>query len=372
MGAMKGHFMECVVCAGDGFGASALSRREFAIGGGCFISGLLAASAGMPQDRPLLRLALMSDPHVDDRGSPSIGFLKSAFAFAAEREVDGVLIAGDVANNGRDSELKLVADAWFSVFPGGKNASGRPVKIYACYGNRDFRDSSITKPEEKAAEAAISIFSHPSASWERCFGEPIGDDFCMKEICGYKVVIAHWRHEQKVDAFFEKLRGKIRRDETFFYVQHPHLQDTVFFHRVSADNGASTRMLSAYPNAIALSGHSHRSISDEHALWRGKFTSIAGGCVFGATRDGTGPLQRTNRELSLLSLHRNQVLIERWDFMRRERLGPDWSLARPFEGNVAAPWGDGSFPVTPIRPKSKVPNKGAAVKAKAPCNVSSV
>lgn len=207
--------MECVVCAGDGFGASALSRREFAIGGGCFISGLLAASAGMPQDRPLLRLALMSDPHVDDRGSPSIGFLKSAFAFAAEREVDGVLIAGDVANNGRDSELKLVADAWFSVFPGGKNASGRPVKIYACYGNRDFRDSSITKPEEKAAEAAISIFSHPSASWERCFGEPIGDDFCMKEICGYKVVIAHWRHEQKVDAFFEKLRGRFAGTRRF-------------------------------------------------------------------------------------------------------------------------------------------------------------
>ena len=46
---------------------------------------------------------------------------------------------------GRDDQLKLVADAWFSVFPDSRNENGGKVESIRCYGHRDFRQSSVTE-----------------------------------------------------------------------------------------------------------------------------------------------------------------------------------------------------------------------------------
>ena len=40
------------------------------------------------------------------------------------------------------------------------------------------------------------------------------------------------------------------------------------------DKGIATKTLSNYPNAIAFSGHSHYSLTDERSIWQGAFTSI--------------------------------------------------------------------------------------------------
>ena len=37
----------------------------------------------------------------------------------------------------------------------------------------------------------------------------------------------------------------------------------------------STRVLSAFPNAVAITGHSHMPLTDDLAVWRGAFTSVA-------------------------------------------------------------------------------------------------
>ena len=43
------------------------------------------------------------------------------------------------------------------------------------------------------------------------------------------------------------------------------------------DDGTTPSVLSAHPNAIAFSGHSHTSLTDERAIWQGAFTSV--GCA---------------------------------------------------------------------------------------------
>ena len=45
------------------------------------------------------------------------------------------------------------------------------------------------------------------------------------------------------------------------------------------DDGAATRLLADFPNAIALSGHSHEPLSNEKAIWLGNFTSVATGSL---------------------------------------------------------------------------------------------
>ena len=155
-----------------------VSRRMFL--------GAMGAAAGFRafgaprKGKPELKLALLSDPHVQDAATQAK--IRKIFEYARANGVDGVLIAGDIANDGRDDQLKMVADAWFEVFPNSKGADGERVEIIGCYGNRDFRQSSVTKPGPREREAAVSIFTHPNAIWQELFHDPIGDDVCVRYV----------------------------------------------------------------------------------------------------------------------------------------------------------------------------------------------
>ena len=102
-----------------------VSRRMFL--------GAMGAAAGFRafgaprKGKPELKLALLSDPHVQDAATQAK--IRKIFEYARANGVDGVLIAGDIANDGRDDQLKMVADAWFEVFPNSKGADGERVEV---------------------------------------------------------------------------------------------------------------------------------------------------------------------------------------------------------------------------------------------------
>ena len=346
-----------------------VSRRMFL--------GSMGAAAGFrafgaPQrGKPELKLALLSDPHVQDAATQAK--IRKIFAYARVNGVDGVLIAGDIANDGRDDQLKMVADAWFEVFPNSKGADGERVEIIGCYGNRDFRQSSVTKPGQREREAAISIFSHPNAIWQELFHDPIGDEVCVRHVKGYPVVVAHWRFQNKLKEFWPDLKKKFDPSKTFFYVQHPHLSGTVF-NGFKADSGVSKKILSAYPNAIALSGHSHRSITDERALWHDSFVSLAGGSGAFVSiyedrpyenhgnlglKKGVPPPRVPHMapalnthglsQVMILSLYPDTIEIVRHDCGFDESAGPDWILPRG-KGNADQPFGAVANPDVPQFP----------------------
>ena len=346
-----------------------VSRRMFL--------GAMGAAAGFRafgaprKGKPELKLALLSDPHVQDAATQTK--IRKIFAYARANGVDGVLIAGDIANDGRDDQLKMVADAWFEVFPNSKGADGERVEIIGCYGNRDFRQSSVTKPGQREREAAISIFSHPNAIWQELFHDPIGDDVCVRYVKGYPVVVAHWRFQNKLDKFWPDLKKQFDPSKTFFYVQHPHLSGTVF-NGFKADSGVSKKILSAYPTAIALSGHSHRSFTDERALWHDSFVSLAGGSGASVSTFGDRPYENhgnlglkkgipppriphmaealTTHGLSqvmILSLYPDTIEIVRHDCGFNESAGPDWILPRG-KGNAGQPFGAVANPGVPQFP----------------------
>ena len=317
---------------------------------------------------PELRLAIFSDPHID--GVARQAKVKRLFEFARDRDVDGVLIPGDLANDGRDSQLALLADAWFEVFPGSRNARGEKVEIIGCYGNRDFRESSVTREEEKIREAAVSIYAHPNESWEKLFHEPIGDDFCVRSVKGFPVLVVHWRHEKDIETHWPELSRGLEKDKPFFYMQHPHPIGTVFGGRIG-DKGAATKILSRFPNAIAVSGHSHRSLSDERAFWHGSFISI--GCGSGAIAtpfmdlpyenignfaaiDHAPPRKphmditvspKAESQVMILTLYKDRMDVERFDIGLGVPAGPTWRVPRPFRGNPAQPYGAVGRPEVP-------------------------
>ena len=346
-----------------------VSRRTFlgAIGAAAGFRAFGAPDKGKPE----LRLALLSDPHVQNAATQAK--IRKIFAYAKAQDVDGVLISGDIANDGRDDQLKMVADAWFDVFPGSKNGKGERVEIIGCYGNRDFRQSSVTQPGQREREAAISIYTHPNAIWQELFHDPIGDDVCVRNVKGYPVIVAHWGFQNRLDKFWPELKKSVDPAKPFCYVQHPHLTGTVF-NGLKADSGVAKRILAAYPSAIALSGHSHRTITDERALWHDSFVSIAGGsgALVSTYMDrpyenlgklGAGKKDPPPRvphmaqgvstaglsQVMILSLHPDRIEIVRHDCGFDESAGPDWIVPRG-GGNAAQPFGAVASPEVPQFP----------------------
>lgn len=277
--------------------------RRFFIGGAasCLALGpnrIFAAAAGaVVPDRPALTFGVISDVHIA-LAKGGKGFsqryttetLKATLARFRDAGVDAVVIAGDMAHHALGPELVAVGDAWREIFPGGCAPDGRKVERVFVTGNHDNGPSRAKKvlADAKALKENL-IPADPAKWWDRAFGEPWESVF-MKTVKGYAFVGAHWvigdcrGKEEKFNLAFPDWYAKngksLDPSLPFFHVQHPHPKGTVHGPTVwGQDNGLSTKVLSAYPNAVAFSGHSHISLTDERSIWQGGFTSVGCGTL---------------------------------------------------------------------------------------------
>ena len=157
-----------------------------------------------------------------------------------------------------------------------------------------------------------------------------------------------------IGRFLEDRRTELEGAKPFFYVAHVHPYGTVGEMCSSYDYGASTAALSKFPNAIALTGHSHSTLTDERMLWQGSFTSIGTASLgyiipysgrengHGAGIGGTGREQMPELPLGecrqglFATVYGNAVVFERIDFANEEKkLGNDWVVTVPADGSLA-------------------------------------
>ncbi len=306
---------------------------------------LFAAAPGTVTGKSLLKVGVLSDIHVRDEATQKV-FIH-ALEWYRDQGVDAVLVAGDMADNGKVAQLQLVADAWFKVFPNGKAPDGRPVAQVFQYGNHDMwntGDDSIAKVGEKA-------------TWEKLFHEAYEPIF-LKTVNDYQFLGVHWQGLGARQAWFDAYAKKIDTSKPFFYFQHSHPKDTCYGPWAwGHDDGTSTRLLTSFPNAIALSGHSHYTLTDEKTVWQGAFTSIGTSSLSYSSHDysfrenaGSAEGVREERKHEMPILHTgdgkqgmlftvcdNHIRIERHEFVWNQSLGDDWILpigkgaAKPFE-----------------------------------------
>lgn len=283
-----------------------VTRGEFmkmALFSGAFASGALrpfrAAAGLLSQGKSELSVGILTDVHIKFRrkgGKDSLGgvdVLRRALTYFRDAGVDGVVICGDIADSGLREELNAVGDCWFSVFPDNKAPDGRHVeKLFVC-GNHDWEGYNYggygkRMFGENYYEHAIR--KDPAGAWREAFREEYSPVW-RKEVKGYTFVGAHWeathyRKKKNMEAhkavpWFKANGSSIDPSKPFFYLQHPPPKGTCHCDWVwGCDTGEITAELSRFPNAIALSGHSHASINDERAIWQGAFTSIGCGSLY--------------------------------------------------------------------------------------------
>ncbi len=330
---------------------------------------------------PRLRFGVVSDVHISIEGRDDGNYLgldafESALMWFRDKGVDAVMVPGDLADAGILQEMKAAASAWFRVFPDDKAPDGHHVeRLFVC-GNHDWDGWSYfpglmrklsSDPTERKK---IMLGLDQKGSWERIWHEPFSLVW-RKEVNGYSFVGAHWTGEHCIGSSLadEKgLRGiadfyaqtePFDPSIPFFHVQHPHPKNTCYGPWAwGHDDGETTRVLSRFPNAIAFSGHSHYSLTDERSIWQGSFTSLGAGSLkyaglpynahFPEGYENTSAPRPRRNEFDpfkampsmdyrthdghhglLVSVYADNVRFERRDMTSGRPLGDDWVMPLP-------------------------------------------
>ena len=337
----------------------AQTRRAF-IGQGAFA---FLAAAGMGHrafgatGTARLRFGALSDIHIR-RGKGSCDIFEKALTYFRDQKVDAVLIAGDLADSGLDSQLRRVGETWRRVFPDDRRPDGEHVEKIFVTGNHDFegwrygaaRKFGITK--EKDGNDILSL--HMAEGWKRAFDEDYAPMY-VKTVKGYKFVGVHYdpdggyHKEGAIAAFLESHRDELAGSKPFFYTQHFHPQGTCSAPWAwGEDKGYSTAALSVFPNAVSFTGHSHTPITDDRTLWRGAFTSVGTASLrflvlFGGRENSSiwgekgldlhqqmpALTGRDAQQGQLVTVYDDRIVLERRDFANDLPAAPDWIVPLP-------------------------------------------
>lgn len=336
------------------FIGGAVSGMFCALGGtGC---GTLA-KYGLGGGGRKLRFGAVSDVHVwAEKGWGDTSLFEETLRRFDAAGCDGVVIAGDMSEWGLVKHLELVGQAWRKVFPGDRRSDGGHVEKLFTLGNHDTEgftygyDVCKKHPDWFAKENLI--VTDPAAAWRKAFDEEYAPIW-MKSVNGYRFVGCNTLAYPKDATFLEDHRAELEGERPFFYIQHEHPKGTTASPWVwGQDRGHSTKALARFPNAVALSGHSHTPLTDDRVLWQGEFTSVGtaslrytcpvGGRentrISGVAEDGSLQMKAIGsgaRHYQIVTVYDDAIVFQRMDYASGRPLGPDWVVPLPFDGSMS-------------------------------------
>lgn len=269
------------------------TRRSFFFG---FASTGLVALADDPlasiakRPEPNLRVGLAADIHINQWRTTSDRF-KAVLKYFDSAKVDGVLVAGDLADSGVVGELKKVAVMWNAQFPGGRRSDGGQVVNLMHYGDHDTGGYLCNRPgflkrhgltgkskgDVAAFKEANLLIHHREKDWEAAFGEKY-EPVKVRSVKGYDFVLVHFDPRGGSTGCTRAARdflASYRPDpkKPFFYSQHRIPFGLTRYSSKAGglcDKGDAAPTLAKFRNAIALCGHGHRTFLDERSFFHEK------------------------------------------------------------------------------------------------------
>lgn len=338
-------------CDTKNFIAAKLSRRGFL--GGLFATcgGMLLPADAFGAGTPKMKFGVISDVHISADWNQE-KYVEKALRWFDAQGVDAVMLPGDIAHSGLIREMTAFARVWDGVFPNDKGADGRHIEKLFVTGNHDLEASWVKGTD---AWRCANVFNHvdnPRKIWQRLFHEEYRLIW-KKEVRGYVFIGSQWPCEgmkPPIEQWFRDHVKELDPTRPFFYTQHAHPRGTCGDGKIACDDGTSTRVLASFPNAVAITGHSHQTIVDESSVWQRTFTSINAGCLRVGDNDRWGmdydsnipfysPECKRNRMVRmpaeegrcglLVDVFDDHLVVHRRGFEHDLPLGDDWCIALP-------------------------------------------
>nr|WP_173023491.1 MULTISPECIES: InlB B-repeat-containing protein [unclassified Pseudoflavonifractor] len=265
----------------------------------------------------------MSDTHVTGAGDGArLNYAFNAIDKLLPGGYDGLIIAGDMVSDGAgDSQMKYVQDILDAYNPQGADK-------YVVRGNHDRTDAMETLSEEY----------YPASYYHVEMG---GYHFLMCDSNDFGSAQQSW-----LSGELAKLKSSEGYDpgEPIFVVMHAPLSGTVLGSGQSFGSSAAVYgILRDYPQAVVLTGHSHRDLYDDRAIHQKDFTSVHlggmqyiefdGGRIEGSVPAQTGLVhedgsQSQMNQAVIATVYSDRLAFDRYDFSVDRHLGT-WEVALP-------------------------------------------
>ena len=289
-----------------------------------------------------LRVAIISDIHIGFTGHINPNYyglgqqgsqekwVEYALRWFKKKGVDVVVVPGDIANacayfrtdiTNEDcafAEMRRFGEIFREVF------KGTDVELVAIYGNHESGYGVLPK----GVQAWEQLNGGTKTPWKDAFGEAYARTV-VKNIKGYTFVGAHWGYEKETEKVIAE-EAKKSPDNPVFYIQHNCIKDTTCDSYVchTSENCEIINVIRDFDNVIALTGHTHCSITDERTIWQSaeenapKCTVIS--CSTFNYADCTGDLVRGENLLTkhalYLTVSGKEINVERLSFYTEEML----------------------------------------------------
>ena len=342
-----------------------ISRRHF-------IGAALATGAVSPAevsarttDKIRLRIGVLSDIHIEGPNARSVDKFERALRYFDRRKADGVLISGDLADNGVEPQLRRLAEIWEKVFPGGRRSDGEPVTRLFHYGDHDtggyahtndfFHSHDNLKRVYNATDEQIAswvIADHRAEIWERVFGERF-EPIVLKTVKGYDFILAHWTKQGNdslggcatpgLEEFF-RTHVKNNGGRPFFYSQHRIPRDTACGSGTwGQDAGRDNSVFARYSNLLVFCGHGHKNAFADNSFWQGSFACVetpslnyVGQNDHGEHKWGPKVNENAAEQGLFMTVTDKMLFLERRDLKSGRSLGDTWRVPLAANGSFAA------------------------------------
>ncbi|GAA4370869.1 metallophosphoesterase [Agromyces bauzanensis] len=294
-----------------------------------------------------LEVGVISDLHFGvDEEAPEGGavdnrlreeHLRNALHFYQERDVDLLVLNGDLVDNGLEGEYERFTRVFNEVFA----EPGSAPAVLATGGNHEFRpeyegDWSVDEVRRLFVEqvnrgAMNAVVNNGSDSVDNVInvggytfiglttesGIPAGD---------FREHSTQWLEAQLATA------EAADPDKPIFVFVHQPVRNTTL--RSANSPAALGPVLAKYPQAIVFAGHTHSPLADERAIHQRDFTSVNTGALWylsgleGSFAEVPDRFDAANG--LVVDIRPEQVEIERRDFHNSHPIKQDWVIRAPF------------------------------------------
>ena len=244
-----------------------------------------------------------------------------------KRNIDIIIIAGDITNDGEAINYIYFKEIYYSIFENNK----RPYLI-SIMGNHDYSDKNYTKlGNQKKFYNYINSYpySHYIINnynfifWSNNF---IRNDQSEKEEYSWiksRIEIAR--------------KNKKRVGDPIFVISHMPPLNTVYGSENIWGNKDVYKILKDYPEIINISGHSHYSLRNIKSIWQGEFTAINIQSISYVDLDKFySNFQNVRFESAkedsmglIVYLNENNVIFDRIQFFNEEIMEERWNINFP-------------------------------------------
>lgn len=299
------------------------------------LAAALAAAAlllpGRGGFRPVVRFVVASDVHVGSEGDLRDLRLQKLLDQAndlshrdpAYQKLDAVFLVGDLADNGRAEQLRVVKTALE------KGLNPDETRAVPLMGNHEFYEGNdLSVFESVMGEGSAKV--HKIINGYHFIG--ISPDKNARSGWDYNIDTYNWVEEQVAAAYADT-----GADKPIFVFQHvPDFQKEYgTCDHMGKEGGTPTlqSIYERYPNVVRFAGHIHAPIADEFILTQNGYTALGTGSLYYAARTTVNGelLDMPNRD-SIAQAHvvevdaKGRTRVRVWDIRKGAFIGEEFLL----------------------------------------------